>query len=179
MVDLRGQKLARRPGRCPPPPCPERLSWLALAAMEMQPSMKTRLVAFRQLGWSLGWTFPPCITQDEHRAWGVSSRQQNEVLKARWPLGELSVGLPRCLPDMGISPEGDGSPKRTRRWRQHSGLSAWDSCAVSDYRFSQLKLCLRTAALQHVPVLSSALFSLLYLLLAGSPPGALRRSCCH
>lgn len=65
---------------------PGRLSWLASAATETQPSAENK--AGLEFGAAVS---TPCITQGEHRAHGASVRQQNQVLKARRPAGGCSA----------------------------------------------------------------------------------------
>lgn len=89
---------------------PERLSWLASAAAETQPSDENK--AGLEFGAAVS---PPCVTQDEHRAHGASVRQQNQVLKARRPAGGCLAWacLAAFMPTSSVHlPRGGQQPQR-------------------------------------------------------------------
>lgn len=160
MVDLQGQELARLPGLCLPPlPRGAELThlcsngsaslwckqdWSRFQAAGLEFGAATSLLALPRMSTELTGHLPGSRT----RSWRPGGPRGAQ----RGP-----ASLPACPLAVYISPKGDSSPEGTKRCSQHSGLSAWDSCAVHNYRSSQLMLCLCTAALQRMPILSSAL----------------------
>lgn len=84
------------------------------------PLMKTRPVAFRQLGWSLGCPFPHFC----YPGWAQSSRDVYQAAEPGPASQEVSVVLPHRPPAVSSLPKGDSIPKRTKR----CGQVLWSKC---------------------------------------------------